>query len=58
MKRFSVIAIDSTGRVPGIMGYSDTIKEALEIQELATRNGWLAATIRDFEEFEPPTFSK
>ncbi|MGA9392717.1 MAG: hypothetical protein WBV69_19975 [Candidatus Sulfotelmatobacter sp.] len=40
------------------MGYADTIKEALEIQELAMRNGWLASTIRDLEKFEPPTFSK
>jgi len=56
--QFCVIAINPNTKNPGMMGYRETYEQAVELQGLATRSGWLSATICDSEKFEEPRFSK
>jgi hypothetical protein len=57
-KQFLVIAIDPTGKSPGVMGAADTQPEAEQIRDRATRAGWLAARVWDSNSGEPMPFSK
>jgi hypothetical protein len=58
LKRFLVIAIDSTGKHPGVMGSADSLEGAEEIKDRATRAGWLAARVWDSQSAERLPFSK
>ena len=57
-KRFLVIAIDCTGKHPGVMGSTDNLEDAEEIKDRATRAGWLAARVWDSQSGERLPFSK
>ncbi len=45
MRKFAIVAVNAKTGIPGLMDYADTRKEAMEIQDKATRAGWLLATI-------------
>jgi len=45
MRKFAIVAVNAKTGIPGLMDYADTRKEAIEIQERASRAGWLLATV-------------
>jgi len=47
MPKFAIVAINAQSGIPGLMGYAETMQDAIAIQDRATRTGWLVATICD-----------